>query len=1185
MVEGKESEQLVRDLLVDADHDPHPLLNQLNEDFVNHVIRNRELDILCFCETKRSPPLLDEEGTCEWLLRNENYTEWISRERELLWVMGVPGSGKSTIMEYLYQHLQKLPVTEHDLRLDFFFHRRGTGLQKTMIGMLRSLLYQLYKEDSSVREPILNAFRERQLFGEAGKTWQWQISKLEELLSNAVISAASSRPLLIFVDALDEAGEDGAREVVSFFHRLNDRLARSNGTVKICISCRHYPVVATVPGLHVCVEDHNSKDILSFVREKLGTNIQVGTLSTESLQILEKHIVDKASPVFQWASLVLPLVSQKANDGESFEDIMAMLAEVPKGLDEVYEHILTSVIKPQHRVKSLHLMQWICLAERPLSPTELRHAIACDDAYIHPSRLKCSDAKGFVESDSRMEILTKSLSGGLAEVKHHEQGNTVQFVHQSVNDFLLNTGLGFLMSFSPEASNQPLNPSPDLVIGISQHRLSRSCINYLRLDEVILAESKDEYTFCAEESKDEYMFRTEENKDEYLFRTENKFRDKLRHELPFIDYAAASCFVHAGKAESHEISQEYLAQVFGSASGKIFKSWIEICDVLRLWYYNVKVPEKGSTLLHIASTHNLQSTVRVLLENDTNIEAEDVFGNRPLHFASQWGFGKLVDMFLGAKAEIGAKRNDQNTALQLAAANGHEEIVKRLLRYGADVNESTGETGNALQAAAYKGSKMLVQILLNNGAEVNAQGGAYGNALQAASATGQDAVVQLLLEKDAKVNVQGGNYGSALQAAIYNRHRGIVQLLLKKGADVNAQRGKYGNALQTASGAGDKAIVQLLLKEGAEVNAQGDYYYGNALQAASVAGDKAIVQLLLKEGAEVNAQGGYYGNALQAASYSGNKAVVQQLLEKGARVNAQGGEHGNALQAASYKGNKEMVQLLLEQGAKVNAQGGYCGNALQAAITEGHEELVPLLLQEGAEVNAQGGYYGNALQAALCNGSKEVVLLLLEEGAEVNAQGGLYGNALQAASSKGNKEMVRLLLEQGAKVNAQGGKYSNALQATLYSGNKAVVQLLLKEGAEVNLQGGEYGNALQAASYRGDKVVVQLLLENGAKVNAQGGKYGNALQAASLSYRNIEVVRLLLEKGAEVNAQGGEYGNALQAASSSNRNIEVVRILLEKGAEVNAQGGEYGNALQAASFWKQNAIVQLLLEKGAGVNA
>ena len=91
-----------------------------------------------------------------------------------------------------------------------------------------------------------------------------------------------------------------------------------------------------------------------------------------------------------------------------------------------------------------------------------------------------------------------SLSGGLAEVKHQKSGTTVQFIHQSVNDYLLSNGHTFLILFTKDidtqGSLQSDSSSTDSIIGQSQHLLTKACINYLKLEEVVqnqnIAETK-----------------------------------------------------------------------------------------------------------------------------------------------------------------------------------------------------------------------------------------------------------------------------------------------------------------------------------------------------------------------------------------------------------------------------------------------------------------------------------------------------------------------------------------------------------------------------------------------------------------------------------------------------------------------------------------------------------------------
>ena len=720
---------------------------------------------------------------------------------------GKPGTGKSTLMAFVYRKYQEIPTHKRHVNLDFFFHGRGTTLQKTPIGMFRSLLHQLYTRDRSVRGPIQKVFQEKKLFGEPGKGWEWQLKELQDLFFNGVTNVAKTRAITIFVDALDEAGVQAAEELVAYFHYLNDNLVASNTASRICISCRHYPVVALIPGLDICVEKENFKDISTFVQDQLHSKVRdwERSTSTSAYQALEDAIVEKALGVFQWARLVVPMVVRWLNDGEALEEIHQMLGRVPKELGDVYEHILKNVIEARHQARTLHLMQWICLAERPLSVTELRFAIASDDAYIHPSRLCCKDGKDFVETDARMEKLITSSSGGLAEIKHQQDRSIVQFIHQSVNDFLLSNGLKFLFSALADTLSQGsrhlIGPSGDEIIGRSQDRLSRSCINYLKLGEVLQEDRNWDQT------------------------------DKDSIELPFIDYATKSWFLHAERAESYGISQQELVQQFEYPQ-RAFETWIKFYRMIGR--YSDKCPEQGSTLLHIASSSNLQSTVQFLIGQGVSIDEEDSSGSRALHYAARWGHKELTGMLLDAHAAIGAKNETGNTPLERAAGNGHEEVVKLLLRKGANLNEDTGTSGNALQAAALNGSKTIVQILVGCGAKVNAQGGQYGNALQAAACNGNIAVVQLLLDNGAEVNAQGGEYGNALQAAACNGNIAVVQLLLDNGAEVNVQGGLFGNALQAAARNSNIAVVQLLLGNGAEVNAQGGEDRKSVVEGKSV---------------------------------------------------------------------------------------------------------------------------------------------------------------------------------------------------------------------------------------------------------------------------------------------------------------------------------------------------------------
>jgi len=967
--------------------------------------------------SRRSEADKAHPNTCGWILENESYKDWLSKQRGLLWIKGKPGAGKSTLLAFIYRMFQKALPDQENLSLEFFFHGRGAALQKTSIGMFRALLHQLYTRDSSIRESIRKAFQEKEVFGEVGKGWEWQLGELQDLFFNAILTAAKTRKVVIFIDALDEAGPE-TQELVDYFHELNDRLHAANNMAAICISCRHYPVIAATPNLEVRVEDNNYKDISSYVQFKLRANTREGKNESysKSFNEIEHEIVSNASGVFQWARLVVQLALKNYDEGKSPSEIQEMLKKVPRELGAVYEHILNNIIEPENRKNTLHLMQWIFLAERPLTVDEIRFAMAFDEADNIPALQSYQDTKRSVKTYEQMKKSVNSLSGGLAEVILHEARVIVQFIHQSVNDFMNMRGLAFLVSKTDDNPNcqrtgQMMSLPHDQIIGRSQDRLCRCCVNYLRLAKV-----KVEW----EDVKPE------------------KGHNQLNRYLKFIDYAARFWFVHAEKAEKRGVLQEHLVKKF-DAVDQLFEHWWEIYKLVtnKLRSSDTTRPE----LLHIASGSDLRSVVRLLLEKGVSIEAAGEYGNKALHHAAQRGHKEMIELLLQMKAKPGAKNGKGMSAMEIAAGNGYYEIVEILLSNGAD-------TENALQAAAGGGSVILVKFLL---------------------------------EKNVDINTCGGKYGTALQAAALENHEPVVRMLLRRGAAVNFQGEPHGSALQAAAARGNETIVELLLKREADVNLQGGQY-GTALQAAATRNRISVIRMLLNSGADVNAEGGPWGTALQAAAYAGNVDIVELLLDNGAKVNAQCGRYGNALQAACVEDRLDVCKLLLDRGANAGAQGGEYGDALQAAALTGNTYLIELLLkQEGVNVNAPcRGLYGNALQAACSKGRREAVELLLDEGANVNAQGGLHGNPLQAAArAYGGIMMIEQLIEKGAEVNAQGGEYKNALQAAAYNGYIYVVQELLKNDAYFDEDDEEFNRALREAVPKGLQEVTKRLVEKG----------------------------------------------------------------------------------------------------------
>ncbi|KAL7957950.1 hypothetical protein V8C34DRAFT_168036 [Trichoderma compactum] len=89
-------------------------------------------------------------GTCEWVFELPLFQKWYDhteRDNGLLWIKGNPGTGNSTLMKHIFQHLQS---QETYVIAAYCFNARGAELEKTPLGMLRSLLFQVI-----INEPCL----------------------------------------------------------------------------------------------------------------------------------------------------------------------------------------------------------------------------------------------------------------------------------------------------------------------------------------------------------------------------------------------------------------------------------------------------------------------------------------------------------------------------------------------------------------------------------------------------------------------------------------------------------------------------------------------------------------------------------------------------------------------------------------------------------------------------------------------------------------------------------------------------------------------------------------------------------------------------------------------------------------------------------------------------------------------
>ncbi|KAH7109509.1 hypothetical protein EDB81DRAFT_849326 [Dactylonectria macrodidyma] len=565
-------------------------------------------------------------GTCEWLFRHKNYERWAARHRDLLWIKGKPGSGKSTLLRHALEHVKKAPrIGDRPFILSFFFHGRGDKLQKTPLGLFQSLLHQVLSQVPETLPDLVDTFQQHcQNKGEPGKDWQWDPNELQRFFESWIPRALESRPVWLFVDALDECGEDNAVDLVEAFKSLLGELTPTGSQFLICFTCRHYPILELDYG----------KDISAYVQDRFS--VQTASRIPDTTR---QAITDCASGIFMWARLVTERVLSLERKGEGWKKIEAEIVAIPQDLDKLYNELVQGMEK---KLASLKLIQWICFATRPLSLEELRWAMIVDHDCSHKSLQQCETAADFPSDSDIVERRLKTLSRGLAEAVPSSNTQVVQFIHQSVKDFFVKNGLSAL--HRNVKLTEVETAKVDFVVGMAHYQLSRTCIRYLAMDEIARPTTRD--------------------------------RGGLTSEFPLLNYVTTSWLSHVKESETRKVSQDDLLDYFNWPSEALVQLWVRVYGIISP--YSDNCPPKGTSMVHIVSRYQLIGPLRVILQRadrgKADVDARDEDGRTPLWLAAKKGHEAVVKLLLDmGKADVNAKDRYDQTPLSQAAEKGHED--------------------------------------------------------------------------------------------------------------------------------------------------------------------------------------------------------------------------------------------------------------------------------------------------------------------------------------------------------------------------------------------------------------------------------------------------------------------------------------------------------------------------------
>ena len=282
-------------------------------------------------------------------------------------------------MGYLINRAKGLPSkTPHQgaIVLAFFFNAKSSNLMaKTILGLFQSLLHQLIIQDPPVPEDIMKTFIGR---NNTQSGWRWKENEIVLTFLRG-LTQRKTRPISIFIDALDECGTDGTtREVMRIVDLLEEATLsalRDGRSFNVCVTARHFPNIQFKHRYKVTMEDNNKHDINTFIEKWLPSAIAL-SCDAQGREALKAEIAKRAGGIFLWVKLTIDKVRDLAARGECVVTIREAIQSVDPSLIELYRRLVCSAHNEEDRKNMLQILVWILFSEQSLDLREMRHVMA-----------------------------------------------------------------------------------------------------------------------------------------------------------------------------------------------------------------------------------------------------------------------------------------------------------------------------------------------------------------------------------------------------------------------------------------------------------------------------------------------------------------------------------------------------------------------------------------------------------------------------------------------------------------------------------------------------------------------------------------------------------------------------------------------------------------------------------------
>jgi hypothetical protein len=290
-----------------------------------------------------------------------SFREWLMRGNGVFHITGKPGSGKSTLMKFIANHketkirLKEWAGTRTVVVAEFFFWKPGNPLQKSLEGLIRSLVHRILRTLPALISTVFPQYWDPGMMG----PWQGQtelripyesvLFAFNQLIENN--SGMRDHCFCFFIDGLDEFDDPEERHAM-LAERLHSWTDLNPDGLKICVSSREENAFLNEfpPGQRLKLHLVTENDIKKMTKSSLDSHRRFRLSKTKDREIFIDIIVTQAQGVFLWVKLVLNEIHDWLNDllpNQSLQSLHDLLKSIPEDLVEFFSQILQSIRKPK----------------------------------------------------------------------------------------------------------------------------------------------------------------------------------------------------------------------------------------------------------------------------------------------------------------------------------------------------------------------------------------------------------------------------------------------------------------------------------------------------------------------------------------------------------------------------------------------------------------------------------------------------------------------------------------------------------------------------------------------------------------------------------------------------------------------------------------------------------------------